>query len=62
MLVGWRFWHCTIQRNGSIKAEGFQLDIKADGSRLDTEGKKNEKEWRKNPLSPEKRAELTERE
>jgi hypothetical protein len=61
MLVGWRFWHCTIQRNGSIKAEGFQLDIKADGSRLDTKGKKRERMAQK-PSIARKKAELTERE
>jgi hypothetical protein len=54
MLVGWRFWHCTIQRNGSIKAEGFQLDIKADGSRLDTEGKKTRRNGAKTLYRPKK--------
>jgi hypothetical protein len=46
---------------GSIKAEGFRLDIKADGSRLDTKGKKRERMAQK-PSIARKKAELTERE
>jgi hypothetical protein len=39
---------------GSIKAEGFRLDIKADGSRLDTKGKKTRRNGAKTLYRPKK--------